>query len=88
MSFREKLVVSEEKPMVEEAPKAPVVRETKQCFADGICNVCGRALFDHDETKGVKYDCNGWPLAFLDEKQETVREREQKAKEAEAATRV
>lgn len=74
MSFRDKQEVPEKAPpLVEEAPP-------KVCFADGMCDICGKALFDHPEVEGQKKDCHGWALQFRDEPQAVVKEREEAAR--------
>lgn len=95
MSFREKLAAEaaelEAKRAMEEKVEIVEVFEAppKVVFADGICNVCQGALFDHPLDKdGKKRDCNGWVLTFIDEPQAVVKAREDalKAQEAEAAS--
>jgi hypothetical protein len=77
MSFRENRVPEAEAP---QAAPVPVVLPTKQCYSDGLCNVCQKALADHPPVDGVVKDCNGWPLEFIDEKQSVVLAREAEAK--------
>lgn len=86
MSFRDKQVAAEETPAIVEAK--PMALPSKPVFADGLCNVCNQALFDHPEEKGVKYDCNGWPLDFIDEPQAVVKARADAALKAQEDARL
>lgn len=70
MSFRDRIkkVVENVAEKLATASRTPVVLPAKECFADGICDICEKPLHTHEGAR----DCNGWPLVFLDKPQEQV----------------